>query len=76
MIDCAPGANTPHGCILALGLAVKSYLDTGNRTAFVNGGAYLQAYPDFKSKHWTETCVPLNEQGPEVYRRALDVQES
>jgi len=40
-------------------LPAETYLDTGNRTAFINGGAYLEAYPDFEPKHWSETCVPL-----------------
>jgi len=49
-----------HDLLLAEGLAAESYLDTGNRAAFFkNGGAYLQAHPDFAPKHWAETCVPL-----------------
>jgi len=49
-----------HDLLLAEGLAAESYLDTGNRAAFFNnGGAYLQAHPDFTPKHWVETCVPL-----------------
>jgi len=49
-----------HDLLLAEGLAAESYLDTGNRAAFFkNGGAYLQAHPDFAAKHWAETCVPL-----------------
>jgi hypothetical protein len=49
-----------HDLLLAEGLAAESYLDTGNRASFFNnGGAYLQAHPDFTPKHWTETCVPL-----------------
>jgi len=49
-----------HDLLLAEGLAAESYLDTGNRASFFNnGGAYLQAHPDFSPKHWAETCVPL-----------------
>jgi len=49
-----------HDVILAEGLAAESYLDTGNRAGFFNnGGSYLEAHPDFKPKHWAETCVPL-----------------
>ena len=55
-----------HDIIFADGLPAESYLDTGNRTAFVNGGAFLEAYPDFKAKHWTDTCVPLVLEGPAV----------
>ena len=49
-----------HDIILAEGLPAESYLDTGNRAGFFNnGGSYLEAHPDFKPKHWAETCVPL-----------------
>ncbi len=36
-----------HDVILAEGLPTESYLDTGNRSAFANGGAAVQAHPDF-----------------------------
>lgn len=48
-----------HDIILAEGLPAESYLDTGNRTGFINGGAFLDLHPDFRPQHWTETCVPL-----------------
>jgi hypothetical protein len=49
-----------HDVIFAEGLAAESYLDSGNRAGFFhNGGEYLEAHPDFKPKHWTDTCVPL-----------------
>jgi hypothetical protein len=57
-----------HDIILAEGLPAESYLDTGNRTGFVNGGAFIEAHPDFKPKHWAETCMPLVQEGPEVAR--------
>jgi Tol biopolymer transport system component len=57
-----------HDVILAEGLPAESYLDTGNRTGFVNGGAYVEAHPDFKPKHWAETCLPLVFEGPEITR--------
>ena len=47
-------------------LAAESSLDTGNRTALVNGEAHLEAYPDFRAKHWAETCVSLVLEGPEL----------
>ena len=50
-----------HDVILAEGLPAESYLDCGNRTAFENGGAFLEAHPDFKPKHWAETCLPMAE---------------
>jgi hypothetical protein len=52
-----------HDVLLAEGLAAESYLDTGNRTAFANGGAFVEAHPDFKAKHWAETCAPLVMEG-------------
>jgi microcystin-dependent protein len=55
-----------HDVILAEGLPAESYLDTGNRIAFVNGGAFVEAHPDFQPKHWAETCLPLVKQGPAV----------
>ena len=53
-----------HDIVMAEGLPAESYLDTGNRTAFVNGGAFLEAHPDFKPRHWRETCAPLVVDGP------------
>jgi hypothetical protein len=55
-----------HDILFAEGLPAESYLDCGNRTAFANGGAFVEAHPDFKPKHWAETCLPLVKQGPEV----------
>jgi hypothetical protein len=57
-----------HDVILAEGLAAESYLDTGNRTAFTGGGAYLEAHPDFAPKHWTATCLPLVMDGEPIRR--------
>jgi Hint domain len=55
-----------HDILLSEGLPTESYLDSGNRTAFVNGGAYLEAFPDFRPKHWSDTCVPLVMDGAKV----------
>jgi hypothetical protein len=55
-----------HDILLAEGLPGESYLDVGNRTAFINGGAFVEAYPDFRPKHWTETCVPVAKEGAAV----------
>ena len=55
-----------HDVLLAEGLPAESYLDTGNRTAFANGGAFVEAHPDFKPRHWAETCLPLVTEGPAV----------
>jgi hypothetical protein len=48
-----------HDVILAEGLPAESYLDTGNRTAFANGGQFVEAHPDFAQRHWADTCLPL-----------------
>jgi hypothetical protein len=55
-----------HDILLAEGLPAESYLDCGNRTAFANGGALVEAHPDFKPKHWMDTCLPLVKEGPRV----------
>jgi hypothetical protein len=57
-----------HDIVLAEGLPAESYLDTGNRTAFAGGGAFIEAHPDFKPRHWAETCLPLVFEGAEVVR--------
>jgi hypothetical protein len=57
-----------HDVILAEGLAAESYLDTGNRTAFEKGGAFIEAHPTFAPKHWAETCLPLVFEGSSVHR--------
>jgi hypothetical protein len=49
-----------HDAILAEGLAAESYLDTGNRAAFDNGGAAVQLQPDFAYGVWEAlSCAPL-----------------
>jgi hypothetical protein len=55
-----------HDILIAEGLAAESYLDCGNREAFDNGGAFVEAHPDFQSKHWAQTCLPLVTAGPQV----------
>jgi hypothetical protein len=57
-----------HDVILSEGLPSESYLDTGNRTAFVDGGDFLESHPDFRPKHWADMCVPLVLEGPELVR--------
>ncbi|MBV8927585.1 MAG: Hint domain-containing protein, partial [Mycobacteriaceae bacterium] len=55
-----------HGVLLAEGLPAESYLDTGNRCAFVEGGVVM-ARPDFSRAVWArEGCAPLALQGPVV----------
>ncbi len=56
-----------HDVLLAEGLACESYLDTGNRGAFANGGGATMAHPDFALKVWErQSCAPLVWQGAEL----------
>jgi hypothetical protein len=49
-----------HSVLLAEGLAVESYLDTGDRSNFINGGGAIALYPDFASLVWDAAgCAPL-----------------
>jgi hypothetical protein len=57
-----------HDILFAEGLPAESYLETGNRAAFIGGGESLELHPDFRPKHWTETCVPLVFEGAEMRR--------
>jgi hypothetical protein len=63
-----------HEVLLAEGLPAESYLDTGNRAAFANGGATVMATPDFARCVWAaEACAPLVMAGPRLVaaRQAL-----
>jgi len=55
-----------HDVLISEGLASESYLDCGNRTAFADGGAFIEAHPDFQPKASAETCLPLVTEGPVV----------
>ncbi len=56
-----------HDLLLAEGLACESYLDTGNRAAFANGGPALALHPDFARAAWAaQGCAPLVLAGPLV----------
>lgn len=56
-----------HDILIAEGLPAESYLDIGNRTAFIEGGDFLEAYPDFQPKHCADFCRPLVLQGPALH---------
>ena len=64
-----------HAVLLAEGLPVESYLDTGNRAAFANGGGPVAMHPDFARGVWAGAgCAPLVTAGPvfdRVYRRLI-----
>lgn len=53
-----------HGLILAEGTPTESYLDTGNRADFDNGGAAVRAHPEFahpesaRSEWDRRACAP------------------
>ena len=56
-----------HDVILAEDLPCESYLDTGNRSAFANGGPAIALHPDFARAVWSAAaCAPLALAGPAV----------
>jgi hypothetical protein len=56
-----------HDILLAEALPTESFLDTGNRGAFANGGGTVMAQPDFALRIWaTDACAPLAVAGPLV----------
>lgn len=56
-----------HDVVRAHGLPVESYLDTGNRAMFEEGGRPLLLHPDFALGMWEAAgCAPLVISGPEV----------
>ncbi len=56
-----------HDVLLAEGLACESYLDTGNRSAFANGGSTVMAHADFARGVWEAAgCAPLATDGSAV----------
>ncbi len=63
-----------HDIILAEGLPTESYLDTGNRHAFANGGPAIELRPDFASIAWQAgACASQLRHGPllDAIRRDL-----
>ncbi len=64
-----------HDILLAEGLAVESYLDTGTRRHFANGGVPVALHPDFSSLAWEAGgCAPLIVTGPrlDAVRQGID----
>jgi len=56
-----------HDLLLAEGLAAESYLDTGDRHLFDNGGPVVALHPDFASRVWEgAACAELKLVGPEI----------
>ena len=57
-----------HDVIMAENLPAESFLDTGNRAAFANGGGARHLHPDFARQVWdAEGCAPLLCEGPVVH---------
>jgi hypothetical protein len=56
-----------HDVVLADGLAVESYLDTGDRSSFENAGRVVSLFPAFSSLAWEAYgYAPLVVTGPAV----------
>ncbi|MEJ0019381.1 MAG: Hint domain-containing protein [Acetobacteraceae bacterium] len=59
-----------HDVVLAEGLPVESYLDTGDRANFANGGRVVALHPDFASRIWEAAgCAPAAGDRPEACGR-------
>jgi hypothetical protein len=53
-----------HGVLLADGLPCESYLDSGDRASFENGGIVLRLHPEFGMQRWeAEGFAPLHVTG-------------
>ena len=63
-----------HDVVLAQGLPAESYLDTGNRAAFANGGPAVLLHPDFACNAWQSGCAPLVLEGPVVESVRVELQ--
>lgn len=56
-----------HSALIAEHLPAGSYLDTGDRSNFANGGGPIALYPDFASRvREAEGCAPLVVAGAEL----------
>ena len=56
-----------HDVLIAEGLPAESYLDTGDRSNFANGGALAKFHSDFAERaREAEACAPLVVAGPKV----------
>jgi hypothetical protein len=56
-----------HDVLFAEGMPAESYLDTGNRGAFANGGGAAMLHPDFALRVWeAEGCARLVRDGADL----------
>jgi hypothetical protein len=61
-----------HDILLAEGLWAESYLDTGDRENFANGGAHVALHPEFAIRTWDAAgCAPLIVGGPQLVQARL-----
>ena len=65
-----------HDAIVAEGLPAETYLDTGNRSDFTNGGPAVNVHPTFANAVWhARACAPQLRHGEALgalqYRLAL-----
>jgi hypothetical protein len=65
-----------HDAIVANGLPAETYLDTGNRADFANGGPAITAHPTFADAVWNAAaCAPQLRRGDALgalqYRLAI-----
>jgi hypothetical protein len=64
-----------HDVVLAEGLEVESYLDTGDRNMFANGGGPVVLHPDFSQRTWEAAgYAPLVVTGVELDRLRRQLQ--
>ena len=64
-----------HDILIAEGLEAESYLESGNRSGFDNGGTVVDAHPDFKPRRREPTCLPLAGPGQHVERAKARLRE-
>ena len=64
-----------HEVILAEGLAVESFLDSGNRDSFANGGTVVRLHPSFAAASWEDACAPIVLHGERLTELRRRVQE-
>ena len=56
-----------HDVVRSEGLPTESFLDTGDRSNFENGGGPIRLHPDFNARMWeAEGCARLILTGPEL----------
>jgi hypothetical protein len=66
-----------HAVLRAEGLPCESFLDTGNRAAFANGGAAVHLHPDFALRLWdADACAPLLLAGPLLEQARAELRAS